>query len=184
MKAVCREDRCTEPRLLQSFWSYELCKQAFTVEDESERQRTLKILLCGGLAGIVTWTSIFPLGTRARQRKYRMSRIDACVADALKTRVQTWDLIPKEHHSAEARPLLDAQQEAQANRRAITRPSTLQIAKEAYQVEGLRVFFRGIGICNARAFFVNAVQFFVSPLKPRTHPDSRLTCHHKRSTNG
>lgn len=78
--------------------------------------------------------------------------------DALKTRVQTWNLIPKEHHSTEAQPLLDSQQ----RKGTIPRPSTLQIAREAYQIDGLRVFFRGIGICNARAFFVNAVQFFVS----------------------
>ena len=72
--------------------------------------------------------------------------------------MQTWDLIPRERHSAEAQPLLDSQQ----MKGAISRPSTLQIAREAYQIDGLRVFFRGIGICNARAFFVNAVQFFVS----------------------
>lgn len=138
-----------EPRAepVQSFWSYHLCKQALTVEDESDKQQTLKILLCGGIAGCVTWTSIFAL-------------------DALKTRVQTWDLILREHHSAEARPLLDAQQTSPSKNGAISRPSTLQIAKEAYQVDGLRVFFRGIGICNARAFFVNAVQFLVSRPNP------------------
>lgn len=94
--------------------------------------------------------------------------------DALKTRVQTWDLIPRDHHSAEARPLLDAQR-LNAQQGAISRPSTLQIAKEAYQVEGLRVFFRGLGVCNARAFFVNAVQFFVSGSRMYIPVDSQLT---------
>ena len=114
------------------------------MEDESEKQQTLKILLCGGIAGMVTWTSVFPL-------------------DALKTRVQTWDLMPPEHRGAEARPLLDESSGAKA-KRALSRRSTFQIAKDAYRAEGLPVFFRGIGICNARAFVVNAVQFFVSPI--------------------
>lgn len=107
-----------------------------TVEEESDRQQMLRILLCGGIAGIVTWTSIFPL-------------------DALKTRVQTWD-IANQPHEVETRPLLDVGAEA---RRA--RPSTLQIARETYKAEGPAAFFRGIGVCNARAFVVNAVQFFV-----------------------
>lgn len=46
-----------------SFWSYHLSKQALSVDDESNKQQALKILLCGGLAGVVTWASIFPLGT-------------------------------------------------------------------------------------------------------------------------
>lgn len=45
-----------------SFWSYHLSKQAVIGEDDSQKQQALKILLCGGLAGIVTWASIFPLG--------------------------------------------------------------------------------------------------------------------------
>lgn len=33
--------------------------------------------------------------------------------------------------------------------------------------DGIGVFFRGLGICSARAFFVNAVQWAVStPIKP------------------
>jgi solute carrier family 25 carnitine/acylcarnitine transporter 20/29 len=47
---------------LCSFWSYQLSKQALSVDDESNKQQALKILLCGGLAGVVTWASIFPLG--------------------------------------------------------------------------------------------------------------------------
>ena len=48
---------------MTSFWSYHLSKQALSVEDESNKQQAMKILLCGGLAGVVTWASIFPLGT-------------------------------------------------------------------------------------------------------------------------
>ena len=45
-----------------SFWSYELSKQYMTREHESDSYAAAKVLLCGGLAGIVTWLSIFPLG--------------------------------------------------------------------------------------------------------------------------
>jgi solute carrier family 25 (mitochondrial carnitine/acylcarnitine transporter), member 20/29 len=47
---------------MKSFWSYQLSKKALSLEDESNKQHALKILLCGGLAGVVTWASIFPLG--------------------------------------------------------------------------------------------------------------------------
>ena len=40
------------------------------LDHESESQAAVKVLLCGGLAGVVTWASIYPL-------------------DVIKTRVQT-----------------------------------------------------------------------------------------------
>lgn len=48
--------------MLCSFWSYELSKRSLAREDDSQNQQALKVLLCGGLAGVVTWASIFPLG--------------------------------------------------------------------------------------------------------------------------
>jgi solute carrier family 25 carnitine/acylcarnitine transporter 20/29 len=72
--------------------------------------------------------------------------------DVIKTRLQTYDL----HHRAtpDTQPLLNQPQPQ-------TRPSSLSIARSAYQTEGAAVFFRGIGICSARAFIVNAVQWAV-----------------------
>lgn len=55
------------------FWSYQLTTQAWqtaTNQTETKKKDTLGILICGGLAGIATWVSIFPL-------------------DVVKTRVQT-----------------------------------------------------------------------------------------------
>ncbi|MCJ1350340.1 MAG: hypothetical protein MMC33_000321, partial [Icmadophila ericetorum] len=44
------------------FWSYELSKRIVGMENESERhQAALKILLCGGIAGVISWASIYPL---------------------------------------------------------------------------------------------------------------------------
>jgi len=70
----------------------------------------------------------------------------------IKTRLQIHDL----HHrtTPDSQPLLSQPQQT-------TGPSTLSIARSAYQNEGASVFFRGIGICSARAFIVNAVQWAV-----------------------
>ena len=95
----------------------------------------MKVLLCGGLAGVITWASIFPL-------------------DVIKTRVQTQALHSEANREGEQALLL--QHEA---RRA--RLSSFEIAKHAYRTEGVGVFFRGLGICSVRAFVVNAVQWAV-----------------------
>ena len=123
------------------FWSYELCKRALhtTSEADTSRQVATKILLAGGIAGVVTWASIFPL-------------------DVIKTRVQTQPFFP----AATSRP---TEQSALLQSRAPTKPAgrktSLQIARQAYATEGLAVFFRGLGICSVRAFIVNAVQWAV-----------------------
>ncbi|SMQ51686.1 unnamed protein product [Zymoseptoria tritici ST99CH_3D7] len=125
------------------FWSYELSKRHLSNEDDSPNQQALKVLLCGGLAGVVTWASIFPM-------------------DVIKTRVQTWDLVGKTPMSAASQPLLGDQSSSSKKVGIISdRSSTYSIAKAAYQTEGAAVFFRGLGICSVRAFIVNAVQWAV-----------------------
>jgi len=126
------------------FWSYELSTQYMLprIEEsgtqplpESSKTRweeAAKVLLCGGLAGVVTWASIFPL-------------------DVIKTRVQTQVL-----ESGEREPLLDGAQDG--GRR---RWGAIDIAKNAYRTEGVGVFFRGLVVCSIRAFIVNAVQWAV-----------------------
>ncbi|KAF7185615.1 Solute carrier family 25 member 45 [Pseudocercospora fuligena] len=116
------------------FYSYELTKRSWTSPSDSESTQAFKVLMCGGLAGVVTWASIFPL-------------------DVIKTRVQIWDLSTAK--TGETEGLLGSS-EALAKR-----PSTLAIARSAYQAEGIPVFFRGLGVCSARAFIVNAVQWAV-----------------------
>ena len=119
-----------------------------TREDDSDRQHAVKVLLCGGLAGVVTWASIFPLGTYVFQLRYVL-----CIAnrleDVVKTRMQTWDFLPS-YQSTTSEDLISR------------KPTTLQVARDAYRAEGFNVFFRGLGICSARAFIVNAVQWAVS----------------------
>lgn len=103
-----------------------------TSENESSQQAAIKVLLSGGIAGVVTWGSVFPL-------------------DMIKTRLQAQTI---HDHSIVgqvdgSRPLL------QTERRAL---SSFQIAKEVYQAEGFKPFYRGLGVCSIRAFLVNAVQ--------------------------
>lgn len=78
--------------------------------------------------------------------------------DVVKTRVQTWDLMSCHKPDAATQPLLSSSQRNPTR----DRPSTLKVAQQAYYSEGIGVFFRGLGICSARAFFVNAVQWAVS----------------------
>ncbi|KAK3111921.1 hypothetical protein LTR53_012340 [Teratosphaeriaceae sp. CCFEE 6253] len=84
--------------------------------------------------------------------------------DVIKTRVQTWDLVSSRQASSvpdpAGQPLL-AQHRADGRTHHAASWNSLRIAKEAYAIEGISVFFRGLGVCSARAFIVNAVQWAV-----------------------
>ena len=141
------------------FWSYELSKRVF---DSKLKDRgpglglgmgeggieATKTLLSGGLAGVVTWASVFPL-------------------DVIKTRVQTQVLGMGENAA-----LLRSSEGDQR------RLGAVEIARNAYRNEGAGVFFRGLGVCSARAFIVNAVQWAVyewlmRKLDPKRHLESK-----------
>ncbi|GAM86563.1 hypothetical protein ANO11243_045770 [Dothideomycetidae sp. 11243] len=105
-----------------------------TSRGNDDQPEWMSVLLCGGIAGVATWASIFPL-------------------DVIKTRVQTQGLRAHEGvTNTGTTPLL---------RQGALRMSTWQVARQAYRDEGFRCFFRGLGVCSARAFFVNAVQWAV-----------------------
>ncbi|KAF2206384.1 hypothetical protein CERZMDRAFT_53251 [Cercospora zeae-maydis SCOH1-5] len=122
------------------FWSYELSKRAIANDADTQPQAALKVLLCGGLAGVITWASIFPL-------------------DVVKTRVQTWDLMPPASTGVESPLLANSARRSQAI--VTARPSSWTIAKTLYRTEGASAFSRGLGVCSARAFIVNAAQWAV-----------------------
>ncbi|KAI1758799.1 solute carrier family 25 member 45 [Hypoxylon sp. FL1150] len=116
------------------FWSYELSSKWV----ESNRQNSsafsqdaAKVLLCGGMAGVVTWASIFPL-------------------DVIKTRVQA------QAFDATTAPLLSPSDSSTQKRLG-----AVEVAKITYREGGAPVFFRGLTVCSVRAFIVNAVQWAV-----------------------
>jgi solute carrier family 25 carnitine/acylcarnitine transporter 20/29 len=128
------------------FWSYELSKRALNTDapEDTARMAGAKILLAGGIAGVVTWASIFPL-------------------DVIKTRVQTQPFsaaptAPSPTASTTS-PLLPSSNEEPL--KPFRRKGAVEMARLAYANEGLAVFFRGLGVCSVRAFVVNAVQWAV-----------------------
>lgn len=130
------------------FWSYDLTTKwmaADAGQETSPQHETAKVLLCGGLAGVATWASVFPL-------------------DVIKTRVQTQAF----ESGLETSRLLGGEAgrsspaaESSPSSGPQKRAGAIQVAKEAYREGGLRVFFRGLTVCSVRAFVVNAVQWAV-----------------------
>lgn len=121
------------------FWTYEVCNgwvDAYSQGEPTFAREASKVLLCGGLAGVATWGSIFPL-------------------DVIKTRVQTQPF-------AASAPLLASTTSSQTRPPlAEKRLGAIHVAKLAYQEGGMGVFFRGLTVCSVRAFIVNAVQWAV-----------------------
>ncbi|KAF5860171.1 hypothetical protein ETB97_001876 [Aspergillus alliaceus] len=98
-------------------------------KDDDTQNIAMKVLLCGGVAGVATWASVYPL-------------------DMIKTRLQAQAL----GTCPESQPLMRPQ-----NDRRIL--SSFQLAKATYRTEGLKAFYRGLAVCSIRAFIVNAVQW-------------------------
>ncbi|KAL7784117.1 mitochondrial carrier [Trichoderma ceciliae] len=122
------------------FWTYELAHRYWPAAREhgdttSGRRDMSKVLLCGGLAGIATWASVFPL-------------------DVIKSRLQT-----QQHayqSTTRATPFLMYRDMASK------KPyGAWQVTRDTYREGGIRPFFRGLSICSARAFLVNAIQWAV-----------------------
>lgn len=120
------------------FWSYELSTQLMVSKVQGNNtlpQEAAKVLLCGGLAGILSWASVFPL-------------------DVIKTRVQTQAF----RRGGDTTPLLG---NTPTEFPAPQRVGAVQVAREIYREGGIKVFFRGLTVCSVRAFIVNAVQWAV-----------------------
>lgn len=118
------------------FFSYELCKRLLVGRrsaDWWEDMRGWEVLIAGGIAGVVTWGSVYPL-------------------DVVKTRIQTQVLQVRavDGEVAERTSLLGRQEWRKKGAWAVT--------KEVYAEGGIRAFYRGLGVCSLRAFVVNAVQ--------------------------
>jgi solute carrier family 25 carnitine/acylcarnitine transporter 20/29 len=124
------------------FWSYELSTRTLSSRSSggTASAEAARVLLCGGIAGVVTWASIFPL-------------------DVIKTRVQTQLL-----QGAESAPLLgnpNLDPTTASGTVSAQRVGALEMARRTYRNEGAAVFFRGLTVCSVRAFVVNAAQWAV-----------------------
>jgi solute carrier family 25 carnitine/acylcarnitine transporter 20/29 len=113
------------------FWSYELTKRLLLSRqaDPFIPPTAADILVSGGIAGVITWVSIYPL-------------------DVIKTRLQT-----QPSWTVERQRLLHGSDMAPHREQ-----SSLGIAREVWRSSGIGGFYRGVGICSLRAFIVNAVQ--------------------------
>lgn len=133
------------------FWTYSFttrtftqlidCKTSSSSHLSSIRQQDVevaKMLICGGMSGIATWASIFPL-------------------DMIKTRVQTQ--LPDYETKMKSTKIKNNNWTALKGRRG--RSTALTIFRDALANEGPRVFFKGLMVCSIRAFIVNAVQWSV-----------------------
>ncbi|KAK2612166.1 hypothetical protein QQS21_001896 [Conoideocrella luteorostrata] len=123
------------------FWSYEFASRHWPAstaqrEDSSLLHEAPKILLCGGLAGVITWASVFPL-------------------DTVKTRVQTQRI----NFQPETDPIIP--ESVGGNSRVSRRLGSLETAQAMFREAGPKLFFRGLTVCSIRAFIVNAVQWAV-----------------------
>lgn len=112
------------------FWSYELTKRLLLSRqhDPFLNASAMDTLVSGGIAGVITWASIYPL-------------------DVIKTRLQAQDAGAAQRNESSA--LLQS---------SARRKGAMQIGREIFRTEGAGAFYRGLGICSARAFIVNAVQ--------------------------
>ncbi|KAG6018073.1 hypothetical protein E4U54_004612 [Claviceps lovelessii] len=123
------------------FWSYELAHKYWPFRTEKEgqamRHDVLKVLLCGGFAGVVTWASVFPL-------------------DTVKTRLQVQHSGLPSETSTLTRRLKTVHGHAAAHSLG-----SLGTARVLFRGGGLSIFFRGLTVCSIRAFVVNAAQWAV-----------------------
>lgn len=116
------------------FFSYELTKRLLLSRqaDPFISPTAGEVLVSGGIAGVITWVSIYPL-------------------DVIKTRLQT-----QPSWNVEQQRLLPG-----ASTATRTELSSMSIARGIWQSSGISGFYRGVGICSLRAFIVNAVQVCV-----------------------
>ncbi|KAK6331769.1 hypothetical protein TWF718_002310 [Orbilia javanica] len=112
------------------FYAYEAAKKF--LELESDMATTL---VAGGIAGCVTWASIYPL-------------------DVVKTRVQTQSLMAGAANCGEREGLLGGN--AGGRRYEM---GAWDHTKAIWRTEGFRGYFSGFWWCMGRSFFVNAVQW-------------------------
>ncbi|KAI1300366.1 hypothetical protein EDD11_006231 [Mortierella claussenii] len=158
------------------FLSYEGLKRLLEIPlGETGGINTWKLLFAGGVAGTLSWASIYPLDvikTRLQTQPHLVT-IDSYssarplpISTSNRIPTSSTSLLPKSHH-AEQRGGLVHQTSRQGHSQV---PSTtpykgmVDCAIRSYRSEGMGVFMRGATPALLRAFPVNAVTFFVYEL--------------------
>ncbi|CAG8480379.1 3327_t:CDS:2 [Scutellospora calospora] len=117
------------------FWTYEVLKRSMNVtSDNFDRSNGPKLLFSGGMAGVLSWASIYPL-------------------DVIKSRIQT-----------QQQPLSKSIMNKTVTSSSVSSASysgIIECATRSYRNEGISVFFKGITPTLVRALPVNAVTFYV-----------------------
>ncbi|KAI6377119.1 hypothetical protein MCOR25_002616 [Pyricularia grisea] len=160
------------------FWTYELCSQWIEgrrreraaggagLVDDFMSSEAARVLLAGGLAGVVTWASVFPLDTvKTRVQAQQITATPglgtagvAAVQGVVGTeRTALLSTAAGEGRVGQGVSRAEAQKAPQQQRRL----GAVEIATQAYREGGVSVFFRGLGVCSLRAFIVNAAQWAV-----------------------
>ncbi|KAF9433124.1 hypothetical protein BGZ76_009848 [Entomortierella beljakovae] len=151
------------------FLSYEGLKRVLDIpQGETGGINTWKLLFAGGVAGTLSWASIYPL-------------------DVIKTRLQTQPhLVTTDPYSVRTLPIASSSRipttttgllpKVTAEQRGFVRQGHSQVpaaapykgmvdcAIRSYRSEGMGVFMKGVTPALLRAFPVNAVTFFVYEL--------------------
>ncbi|KAG9298772.1 hypothetical protein G9A89_012840 [Geosiphon pyriformis] len=135
------------------FWAYEGLKRILgETSDSSNTSMVLKTLFAGGMAGVLSWVSIYPL-------------------DVIKTRIQTESISTSSTNFVETHRSIRTSVNYSSSFDSHhvhslsddTRPYSgiLDCALRSYRAEGITVFCKGIGPTVLRALPVSAVTFYV-----------------------
>jgi solute carrier family 25 carnitine/acylcarnitine transporter 20/29 len=137
------------------FVAYTQCKSFLNVESgDASGGNAWKLLLAGGIAGTISWASIYPL-------------------DVIKSRMQMQVTQPSSlsssvsYQTSAVRYYSSTSASTSSTVQAFTAPqyrSTWDCVVRSWSTEGAGVFVRGIGPTLLRAFIVNAATFYIYEL--------------------
>ncbi|CAO3583234.1 unnamed protein product [Absidia cylindrospora] len=130
------------------FWVYEGMKRALDVNGGGE---AWKLLLAGGMAGTISWASIYPIDV-VKSRLQMQVIGDVVSAKAISGSSHTVEESLALNPGGESRRMMVVQRPYVSIKDCVVR---------SYQTEGMQVFFRGLGPTILRGFPVNAVTFWI-----------------------
>ncbi|CAG8443186.1 13981_t:CDS:2 [Dentiscutata heterogama] len=132
------------------FWAYEVLKRSLNVTSDSfDRSNGPKLLFSGGIAGVLSWASIYPLAYHSDVIK---SRIQTQQQPISKSTIMNKTMTSFVNYN---QPLTKIQQSSASY------SGIIDCAVRSYRKEGISVFFKGITPTLVRALPVNAVTFYV-----------------------